>query len=356
MPDLPTGRAPLVQPAVRGLFQQRVAGDDALLRLTQLRFAQAGLSAEVYADTPEQLDRLLGFAPSEQHLPTVHLSRGVNVLHANDRAAVGAFADRFAGRIWGLVVHDKAEMARQPDAVVDALAELSRLLDAGPDRPHLFLEYAAGLELDWFVELAQRLRNMDRISVCVDVGHVGVSRARRSFRRLHPDIDLAALHPQDARLPELAGAVRAAVESALPAVLDTARALGDIGKPVHFHLHDGHPLVPGLPDHFGFLVRLPVPFPAGGRRSLDPMYGPTGLAAILRTAVDACGAGRASFTLEIHQAEGRLPLDDAAGLFQHWRDTTNAERTNYWLSVLSQNAMLVTSFLEPARRRTPEDG
>ena len=144
------------------------------------------------------------------------------------------------------------------------------------------------------------------------------------------------------------------MESALPAVLATTRALGDIGKPVHFHLHDGHPLVPGLSDHFGFLTRLPIPFSYQGRQSLDPMYGPSGLAAILQTAIDAC-AGQASFTLEIHQAEGRLPIDDAARLFRHWRDTTNAERTNYWLSVLAENAVLATSCLDHGSTRLPAE-
>jgi hypothetical protein len=41
--------------------------------------------------------------------------------------------------------------------------------------------------------------------------------------------------------------------------------------------------------------------------------------------------------------EGRLPLSDAAWLFDHWQNTTNAERMNYWLSVLSENAMLMAS-------------
>jgi hypothetical protein len=70
------------------------------------------------------------------------------------------------------------------------------------------------------------------------------------------------------------------------------------------------------------------------------MYGPDGLAAIVSAASGTCPDG-VSFTLEIHQVEGRLPLGDAAGLFPHWRDTTNAERMNYWLSVLSDNALLV---------------
>ena len=123
---------------------------------------------------------------------------------------------------------------------------------------------------------------------------------------------------------------------------DVIRSVGRLGKPVHFHLHDGHPLVPGLADHFSFLTRLPIPFSYDGRRSLSTLYGPGGLAAIVSTAIKACRPRGVSFTIEVHQAEGRLPLGDAAFLFRNWRDTTNAERMNYWLNVLSENAMLIS--------------
>ena len=49
---------------VHALFQQRVAGDDALLKLAGVRFAQMGTAAEVYADTPDQLQYVLQFVPS----------------------------------------------------------------------------------------------------------------------------------------------------------------------------------------------------------------------------------------------------------------------------------------------------
>ena len=124
-------------------------------------------------------------------------------------------------------------------------------------------------------------------------------------------------------------------------VLDVSRAIGRLGKRLHFHLHDAHPLIPGLADHFSFLLRLPIPFSYQGRRSLSMMYGPGGLAAVVSAAIEA-GGQQVSFTLEIHQVEGRLPLADAAPLFSHWTDTTNAERMNYWLSVLSENALLAT--------------
>ena len=76
---------------VHALFQQRVDGDEALLRLAGLRFAQMGTAAEVYADTPDHLEHVLRFVPPHPRLPVVHLSRGVNVLHGRDRALVREF-------------------------------------------------------------------------------------------------------------------------------------------------------------------------------------------------------------------------------------------------------------------------
>jgi hypothetical protein len=335
---------PAAVPALHALFQRRVDGDDTLLRLAQLRFDQAGLAAEVYADTPDQLEWVLGFAPPSPHRPVVHLSRQVNLLEEPGRAVVERFAARFGGRVGGLVAHDKKEMAGRTGDLVAGLRTLGARLGRSPDGPMLFLEYAAGLELDWFLEVAERLADVPAVGACIDVGHVGIARARASFARAHPGLDVAGIQPEDPRLPELAADVQAAVGTALPAVLELTRSLGRLGKRFHLHLHDGHPLIPGLSDHFSFLIRVPVPFDHQGRRSLDPLYGPAGLAAIVRAAAEAGGAG-VSLTLEIHQAEGRRPLGDAAGLFGHWRDLTNAERMNHWLLVLTENAELATAGL-----------
>jgi hypothetical protein len=138
-------------------------------------------------------------------------------------------------------------------------------------------------------------------------------------------------------------------------VLGVIRSLGRTGKPVHFHLHDGHPLVPGLSDHFSFLSRFPLPFSYRGRQSLDMLYGLDGLASIVSTALEACRLGGVSFTLEVHQAEGRLPLGDAAPLFPPGSDTATAERVNYWLSVLSGNVLLLSQAIAAgAPNRQPE--
>jgi hypothetical protein len=340
-------------PSVHALFQRRIEGDDALLRLARLRFAEAGLAAEVYADTPSQLETVLRFIPPESRPPMVHLNRAVNLLRERDRESVEDFASLFRGRVSGFVVHDQREMATKIHDLVAAMRDLESRLTSRPDAPYVFLEYAAGLDTATFVEIAQRLRDAERVSVCIDIGHVGIEEARRSFASWHPGLDLLRLAPQDARLPELVGDVQAAVALALPAVLEMTSAVGAIGKPVHFHLHDGHPISPGLSDHFGFLTRVAIPFDYEGRRSLDPMYGPDGLDRIVGAVLRHCAAGQASLTLEIHQAEGRLPLGDAVRLFRHWQDLTNAERMNYWLSVLSENNVLVSSAL---RRHSASPG
>ena len=323
------------------LFQQRIPGDTALLKLAGLRFAQAGLAAEAYADTPDQLEHVLEYVPPHPRLPTVHLNRGLNMLRERDRGVVEEFAAHFAGRLSGMVVHDKSDMGTQTDNLVAALTELDTRLARWPKAPRLFLEYAAGHEPGWFVEVAERLKDVDRVSCCIDVGHVGIRRASARFAREHPGLSLRSLGTDDGRLPSLVADVQDAVAKVVQDVLDMTRSIGRLGKHLHFHLHDGHPLVGGLSDHFTFLMRLPIPFEYEGRQSLATMYGPAGLAAIVAAATEACGLDRLSFTLEIHQVEGRLPLGDAAGLFRHWRDTTNAERMNNWLSVLAQNAMLV---------------
>ena len=263
------------------------------------------------------------------------------MLRERDRAVVADFAARFARRLSGIVVHDHADMGERTSELVAALRELDTRLARSPGAPWLFLEYAAGLEPGLFVDLAERLRNAERVSCCIDVGHVGIRQACARFAGEHPDISLRSLTPQDKRLPDLVTDVQDAVASALHNTLEMTRSIGRLGKNLHFHLHDGHPLVGGLADHFTFLMRLPIPFSHEGRQSLATLYGPAGLAAIVAAAAEACGLDRASFTLEIHQAEGRLPVGDAESLFRHWPDTTNAERMNYWLSVLAQNAMLV---------------
>ena len=216
---------------VHALFQRRVAGDEALLKLAGLRFAQMGVAAEVYADTPDQLDHVLRFVPAHARRPMVHLNRSVNVLHERGRAVVAEFADRFAGRVAGLVVHDKREMGAQTDRLLAAMRELDARLCERRDGPIVFLEYAAGLDRGWFVEVAERLQDAERVSCCIDVGHIGLRQASARFGRRHPGLGLKNLGPADGRLPDLVADVQDAVGAALPHVLDvTARSAGSASR------------------------------------------------------------------------------------------------------------------------------
>ena len=140
--------------------------------------------------------------------------------------------------------------------------------------------------------------------------------------------------------------VQGAVRYAPGTVLRVIRALGRLGKPLHFHLHDAHPLSIissfGISDHLSFLDEIPIPFEYKGKKSLHPMFGPSGLLRIITESLRLLGPNRVSFSLEIHPAGGRLPLGNASYLFNHWKDKGNAERMNYWLSVLLQNHQLVS--------------
>jgi hypothetical protein len=171
---------------IRALFQQRIRGDQALLQLARLRFAQAGLGVEGYADSPDHLEHLLELAPLHEFLPMIHLSREINLLHDRDRIVVETFAARFAGRIAGFVVHDKVEMGQQTNRLVEVLQEVGASLDRKKEFPVVFLEYAAGLEPAWFIDVAERVRDVAKISCCIDVGHVGIKQACTSFVRQHP--------------------------------------------------------------------------------------------------------------------------------------------------------------------------
>ena len=45
-------------------------------------------------------------------------------------------------------------------------------------------------------------------------------------------------------------------------------------------------------------------------------------------------------------ARFRVPLGEAAPLFRHWIDLSNAERMNHWLSILAENNVLLSSALQ----------
>jgi hypothetical protein len=337
--------SPFPCPPLLALFQKGIDGDDALLHLANLRFKETGLGTEFYAVTPVELDRLLKFKPKPETPAVAHLRRDINLFEEQGRNLIMDFATKFKDQIFGLVIHDQTEITTRFDNYVAALHEIELRSKKVLGNPYLFVEYAAGLEPDFFIEIFKAIQDLEHVSACIDIGHIGIWQVRFAYSRDHPGKDVCAITPYDPELPEVIKDVQKAVDSGLDAVLNVIQALGRLEKPLHFHLHDGHPLSTispfGVSDHLSFLVEIPIPFEYKDKRSLDPMFGPSGLSRIVTESLQLLGPDRVSFTLEIHPTEGRLPLANASYLFNHWSDKTNAERMNYWLSILVQNHKLL---------------
>ncbi len=340
------------QPPILGLFHKRFEGDDALLRLAQLRFRQSGLGAEPYAATPDELEHIFGFLPGAGAPVVVHLPRQVNLLDHGWRELVLAFARRFAGRIHGMVVHDQSEMATRTQDYRLAVRGLDEALGDIRNAPLLFIEYAEGLEPGRFVEFHESIGDTSHVSACIDVGHIGIRQVRAAFATRHGGLDPCSLKDRPAELASMLESLQAVVRGVLPNVEGVIRAIGAIGKPVHFHLHDGHPLSTfspfGVSDHLGFLTEIPVASEHEGRSAVPAMFGLCGLQRVMNAACSSASPDKLSFTVEIHPMGGSLPLRDAAAMFQSWKDKANAERANHWLEILSQNAVLVRASLQNA--------
>lgn len=324
-------------------IQPPIAGDAALLQLARLRLQEAGLGGELYPGSPEHVDALLAFRPAQPC--TAHLPRDINLLDKAGQDAVVAFARSAAGKFFGLVVHDHDGFAGRLEEVVSAFRSLDQRLDGIDDAPLVFVEYAVGLELDYFATLFEKTRELTHVSVCIDVGHMGIFTCRQRFAKRFNGQDVCGLRPDSADLHERIEAVQQAVRETPPIVIDLITRLTALGKPIHFHLHDGHPLSTlsqfGVSDHLSFLQQIPIPFPYQGRQLLDGIYGLEGLSRVMRAALSGLPADKLSFTLELHPQPGRTPLDRHAGLFAHWTDKTNAERMNYWLDKLIENSTLL---------------
>jgi hypothetical protein len=222
----------------------------------------------------------------------------------------------------------------------------------------VFIEYAAGLEPADFTRFFSSILDLTRISACVDIGHVGVRAARTAYARQHPGEDVCALKSRPANLPKLIHEIDSAVAAGAAATFELVEAVCALKRPLHFHLHDAHPLSTsspyGLSDHLSFFAKIPINFEHRGRRTLAPMFGPEGLSKLIARMLQLTGSRPASFTLEIHPTGERLPLDDAtAGLFEHWNDKAHAEQMNHWLSVLGRNHLLLTQVIHPVAPPDP---
>ncbi len=332
-------------PRLMALFEKRIEGDDSLLHLAALRFREAGMGTELYAQTPAELHALLGFRPSANTPIIAHLDRRLNLLDSQSCKRIIDFASSFTRQIFGLVIHDQVDVRDRLDDYLTAVRDLDSRLSELPASPYLFIEYAVGLEPQLFVTLFKNIDNLQYISACIDVGHIGIRQAKNTYAESFPNKDLSCITLNDDNLPEIIDDVEFAVKSALPAVLDIIKELSKLGKHIHFHLHDGHPLLRvdpyGLSDHISFFDKVPIPFKYKGDHFLHKMFGLKGLSAIVTESMKYIDTSLLSFTLEIHPTDKRLPLGNGSHLFPHWKDLTNAEKMNNWLSVLISNYQLL---------------
>jgi hypothetical protein len=335
-----------------GLFEKRIEGDNYLMELARRQFSEAGMGTEMHAGTPEQLEQVMQFRPSEQAPVIVHLPRDFNLVEEQSQSRILDFARRFAGQISGLVLHDHVAMAARRNDYVEAAWKMDDRLEKIRGCPMIFVEYAVGLEPVEFAQFFWAIPDLERISACIDIGHAGIRAARAAYARNHVGEDICAIKTQAVRLPQLMTDVETAVNSGSAAVLELLEVISTVKKPVHFHLHDAHPLSTsspfGVSDHLSFLAKIPLSFEHHGLRTVAPMFGPTGLSKLVARTLDLLSPQRISFTLEIHPTGERMPLGDAASLFDHWIDKTNAEQMNHWLSVLSRNHLLLRQAIQAA--------
>lgn len=344
-------------PHLLALFQKRTDGDDALLELARLRFKQAGMGMEIFGGSIEELDWLLGFKPRPKATVLVHLPRELDLLTEQGRSQIRDLAQVFATRIYGFVIHDRPEYASRADDYQTALSATNDALLGTAGRPFLFVEYAAGLDFEKYCTLIESSKDLELLSACLDIGHLGIRQAQKAYDDKHPGEDICALTPTDPKLPEVIDDVQAAVASAPNALSDVVRRLAGLGKPLHFHLHDGHPLSTespfGVSDHLSFFEAIALPFVYNKSQFLSPMFGPAGLRRIVFEACTALSPALLSFTLEIHPAQRREQLTDAAPLFHHWNDKSNAERMNGWLLTLMDNHRLLADICNKACGGSP---
>jgi starch synthase (maltosyl-transferring) len=344
-------------PKIMALFQKRIDGDDALLRLASLRFREAHLGAEYYAESPDELEWLLGFRPFHDAPVAVHLPRGIDLFAEGGQGMIAEFSRRFKERIYGLVIHDQQLIASRFDDYLTTLRDIASRIEQTEGAPRLFIEYAAGIAPDIFTRLFRALGDLDSVSACVDIGHLGIHEAATAFSKTNPGTDICSLRPESPELPSVIENVERAVDSGREKVLQVVAELCILGKPLHFHLHDAHPLSPfsplGVADHLSFFTEISLPFEYRGKRSLAPMFGREGLSRIVDETLRTIGADMASFSLEIHPTEGKLALGNASYLFSHWVDKGNAERMNYWLSVLARNQRLLLKSCPAAAEVSP---
>lgn len=334
-------------PIIHATFHRNLSGDDALLRLFQAKFEAAGLGAEIYPGDLAEALHTWRFVPGSPSRHMVHLPRHWDVFAQDDRRHLLDMAHALDGRARGLVLHDGGDWFTRRGELMAALGELDEGLSQCGDPVMLFVEYAAGLELDQFAQLIEAAASLSRVSACIDTGHVTVFTARAVLRRLAPEVNTEDPATLERIPPErLMSAVETAQEQARASLVALARRLARLAKPLHVHLHDGHLFsrwsIFHVSDH------APIGWDAASSGHGPSLLGAKGVADFLRALLVGDQLGRTSITIEVHPGRGqaRQPLGPHAPLFAHWSDLSHAEMTHAWIDLMLAQHRLVRGIAE----------
>jgi hypothetical protein len=357
-----------------GMFahQLPIKGDDALLELARARLTEVNCGGEVYPLNPAHLQKLLKFLP-DVDFNTTHLMRELNILRSEDRDLIITMAEICKESVSGMIIHDYKEFKHNPAQTISAIDELNKKLLNIPNSPMLFIEFGGSLSIEEYTDFIASIAPFERISACIDVGHVGMKACRTYYEenyghpiadlkgpsivslkdRLKADIKADRLdypkadlkgHPITSTQKE---AVSKSMATSLPAVIKMLKDVGKHGKPLHIHLHEGHPLSTlscwGVSDHLDFQTMISIQ-EKNGNAFLEPgIFGISGMADIIRT-LSADAMPSVSVMIEIHPQPGAIPLGRYANIFSHWKDTFHAEQMNFWIDRIITTLLLARSF------------
>lgn len=337
-----------MKPDILGIFNRMIEGDDALLVLAALRFAEAGIGAEMYPWGPEYLPVVRNFLP-DTAVCTIHLAHGLDSTSEMGQEQIFAYARSASGRLRGMVTHDRPSMAADPAATMQALARVDDYLRK-VNGPALYLEYACGLPFAEYLDLVCQFERFEKVGACIDIGHLVIRACRFEYEKEHPGVNVCEIKPDHPDLPALLPGIEAAVERAYEKTLEIVGEIAARRMPLQLHLHNGHPLSTfsrfGVCDHLPFFWSIPLPCEYNGRRSVDCIYTIKRLERLIGVLRRGGCLSRMNFMLEIHPQPGRRPLGEYEYLFHHWEDKRNAEQQNYWLDLLVQNATLLRSLID----------
>lgn len=333
-------------PGINGLLNYHIEGDDALLYLGRDRYERAGMGAEIHPSNPDHLSQILKVLPNGRS-STVHLPYSVALDH-DDTDIIRDFVFAGGSEISGYVLHDTMLYREDLDKGLEYIKKLSGKLQGKSDGV-VYVEYAVGLPFEVYYDLAQKIKDLPNIGVCIDIGHLAINATVADFYKKHPSIYVRDLKPDSDMSMETYHKIDESVCNGRRDSFSIIEALCKVGASVHFHLHDGHPMSTfspyGVCDHLPFFWEIPTFLPEVG--SIGGIYGILGLRRVLEIALGNISDEKLTFTLEIHPQPGQKELDiELLQYFSNWTDLTNAKSMNFWMDLVIQNAMIFKELCE----------